>query len=139
MDIATGKEQKTLRWQIGPVFAVAFSPDNKMVAAAGRWECQASGTRAAVRRSPTSGARVCCQGASLSADGNRWPRAPPTAPSSWDVATHKKRDTLPPRHAEEIEASPSGRARRSPSGSRDRSIRLWNLDTLQVRVILRGH
>jgi WD40 repeat protein len=129
-DVATHRGQTTLRGLVGKVFALAFSPDSKMLAAAGGndhtimlWET-ATGKRLAGLRGHTD--TIHC--VAFSPDGKTLASASSDKTSTlWDLVSCKPRMTLRGHTsaASSLSFSPDGQT--LASGSWDETIRLWEI------------
>jgi WD40 repeat protein len=150
-DAATGAERATLRGCAGRVFAVAFSPDGSLLAAAGShdptirlWDVA---TRQEVRRITAKGREIIWSlafapdGNTLAAAlGDRWTNSPGEA-RVWDLTSgkDKERAVLKGHSGPVVVVAFSPDGRTLATGSDDSTIRLWGVARWRLRAVLQAH
>jgi WD40 repeat protein len=141
IDTATGKERFPHRGHDGPLYAVAVSPNGRVVASAGEdqvvklWDLA---TRQALRTLTAHTATVC--GLAFSADGRRLASGSRDGTIVlWDVATGGELRRLrgDAESFSGIRFSPDGRL--LAAGGQGGLVKLWNTATGQARESLTGH
>ena len=138
LDAASGKQRRTLAGASWSVNAVAFSPDNALLAAMGRvdgavtvWEA-ASGK--IVRNLPGHSSQL--HAIAFSPDGKLLAAgAQYEAVRLWDTSTWKLRTTLKGEQVRSIAFSPDG----GTLASAAKTIELWDIATGARKLTLKGH
>ena len=140
-DAATGQETLTLKGHTDGVASVAFSPDGKRLASAGRigtvkvWDA-ATGQETLTLKGHTSWSTSVAfspDGQRLASASRRW------TVKVWDAATGQETLTLKGHTGcvWSVAFSPDGK--RLASASQDRTVKVWDAATGQETLTLKGH
>jgi WD40 repeat protein len=134
-------EQSRLRGHKGAVTAVAFSPDDRLIAS-GSADNSVKLWDAATGKELRSleGHQACVTGVAFSPDGQSMVTASADRTVRvWEVATGKMMQRLQGHDGPVtcVAYSPDGRS--VASGSEDRTLRIWNADTWEVSLEFKEH
>ena len=142
-DVATGKEQATLKGHTGPVGSVAFSPDGKTLASVGYEEIKLWDVATGKEQATLLGSSVA-----FSPDGKTLALGVESFPGGeiglWDLATGTKpaafKNATDPKEVSAVTSvafSPDGKT--LASGNTDGTVTLLDVATGKVLATLKGH
>ncbi len=134
------KELAILPGKLGPILALAVSPDGKTVAASGGEEIKVWNLSDRSEQTILKGHRGAVRGLAFIKDGQTLVSAGVgRSIRFWDVAASKERAVFPlqPEPILALAVSPDGQT--VAVGCTDRTVKLWDVRSGQLRAVLPGH